>query len=122
MKFLRKILAIILGLSPISPAFASQTVTYFHNDAAGSPMAATDSAGALVWKENYTPFGNRLGNQPASSNNDIWFTGKPYDQNTGLSYFGARYYDPVLGRFAGTDPKAPDANDFHSFNRFAYAN
>ncbi|MEM1432003.1 MAG: RHS repeat-associated core domain-containing protein, partial [Pseudomonadota bacterium] len=32
------------------------------------------------------------------------FTGKYLDDDTGLYYFGARYYDPALGRFVTPDP------------------
>lgn len=97
-------------------------VTYYHNDAAGSPMLATNAAGNVVWKENYRPYGDKLNNQAASSENSIGFTGKPYDANTGFVYMGARYYDPVLGRFAGIDPEGFREEDLHSSNRYAYAN
>jgi RHS repeat-associated protein len=32
------------------------------------------------------------------------FTGKELDEETGLYYFGARYYDPRTNLFAATDP------------------
>ena len=32
------------------------------------------------------------------------FTGKELDEETGLQYFGARYYDPVRVRWANPDP------------------
>lgn len=32
------------------------------------------------------------------------FTGKERDQESGLDYFGARYYGSALGRFASPDP------------------
>ncbi|MBC3863703.1 RHS repeat-associated core domain-containing protein [Undibacterium jejuense] len=76
----------------------------------------------MVWKENYRPYGERLNNQAASTNNKLWFAGKPYDTATGLSYMGARYYDPVIGRFMGVDPKGVDPENIYSFNRYAYAN
>ena len=102
---------------------STSEVTYFHNDISGSPMLATDASGAVVWKENYRPYGERI-NNPASSNanNKLWFAGKPFDAATGLSYMGARYYDPVLGRFMGVDPATVDPGNVHSFNRYAYAN
>ncbi|MFZ6688393.1 RHS repeat domain-containing protein [Undibacterium sp. SXout11W] len=76
----------------------------------------------MVWKENYRPYGDRLNNQAASANNKLWFAGKPYDTATGLSYMGARYYAPVIGRFMGVDPKGVDPENIHSFNRYAYTN
>ena len=104
-----------------SPA-TGETITFFHNDASGTPMLATDASGALLWKETYRPYGERLNNQPASGNNQLWFGGKPHDANTGLTYMGARYYDPMLGRFVGIDPADFDPGNIHSFNRYAYAN
>jgi RHS repeat-associated protein len=105
-----------------SVSVGAQTVTYFHNDPTGTPILATDSSGAVVWKENYRPYGDRLNNQAASSSNKLWFAGKPYDGNTGLSYMGARYYDPILGRFMGVDPKGVTPEQLHSFNRYSYGN
>ncbi len=113
--------AFAIGTSFVLGANA-QTVTYFHNDPTGTPILATDSSGAVVWKENYRPYGDRLNNQAASSSNKLWFAGKPYDGNTGLSYMGARYYDPILGRFMGVDPKGVTPEQLHSFNRYSYGN
>lgn len=103
-------------------ALASESVTYYHNDVAGTPVLATDASGAVVWKETYLPYGKKQTNAAASANNRIGFTGKPYDSATGLSYFGARYYDPLVGRFNGIDPQGFDEGNLHSFNRYAYAN
>ena len=112
--------ALLLCAAPLLTT--AQTVTYFHNDAAGTPLLATDAAGAVVWKESYQPYGAKLNNQPASLGNRIGFAGKPFDNASGLSYAGARYYDPVLGRFMGVDPAAVEPGSVHGFNRYAYAN
>ena len=101
---------------------ATDVTTYFHNDVSGTPMLATDAAGQVVWKETYRPYGQKLTNSVAADGNKVGYAGKPFDNNTGLSYMGARYYDPMLGRFTGIDPKEVDPNDLHSFNRYAYAN
>ena len=102
----------------------AQTVTHFHNDISGTPMLATDAAGNVVWKENHRPYGERVLKQAANNNstNKIGFAGKPFDDQTGLSYMGARYYNPVIGRFMGVDPVGFQENNIHSFNRYAYAN
>ena len=92
---------------------------------------ATDSLGGTLWKENYdqrkslwdTPFGDRvIKDATATSNNRQWFAGKPQDSETGLSYFGARYYDPAVGRFMGIDAARFSEGNLHSFNRYAYGN
>lgn len=97
------------------------TVRYLHNDVSGSPLVESDAAGTMVWKEHYQPYGTRVVNAPNSTDNKLWFTGKPYEPVSGLSYMGARYYDPVIGRFHGVDPKPVDPGNPNSFNRYAYA-
>jgi hypothetical protein len=42
-------------------------------------MLATDGAGAVIWKENYRPYGERLNNQAGSSKNKLGFAGKQFD-------------------------------------------
>lgn len=120
-KAVRRVIASVVAMSVTFGATA-QTITYYHNDVSGTPIAATDAAGNLLWKESYRPYGEKLIRQATSSFNQIGFHGKPFDDNTGLSYMGARYYDPVLGRFLGTDSVGFDTSNIHSFNRYAYAN
>ena len=112
----------LAGLLGSVDAQAADIVTYYHNDISGTPLLATDAAGNVLWKESYQPYGDKLNKQPASAGNKVGFAGKPYDGNTGLSYMGARYYDPVIGRFMGIDPKGFDEGNLHSFNRYTYAN
>lgn len=101
---------------------SAQIITYFHNDLSGTPMVATDASGNVVWKENYRPYGDRLNNPAAGANNRIGYAGKPFDAGTGLGYMGARYYDPLLGRFMGVDPAAVAPENLNGINRYAYAN
>jgi len=115
--------ALLLAALLTTPgALAQATVTYFHNDAAGTPWLATNQSGAVLWKENYLPYGYRQKVEPASADNTLWFAGRPYDPDTGMTYMGARYYMPLLGRFTGMDPKEMNPEQIHSFNRYAYAN
>ena len=115
-------LGIFFSLCACEVGVAGETTTFFHNDAAGSALMATDINGGIVWRETYRPYGDRVIKSPKSSNNAIWFTGKPQDEQTGLSYYGARYYDPILGRFMSVDPAQISLENLHSFNRYAYAN
>jgi len=105
----------------VTSAQALDTVVYYHTDIAGTPLAATDASGNLLWKESYRPYGERLKKQDGGTN-AMWFSGKPQDDETGLSYFGARYYDPVIGRFTGMDPNGFVESNIHSFNQYAYGN
>lgn len=99
-----------------------ETIVFLHNDFAGNTIAATDGTGAILWKESYRPFGDRINRDPAAGANRQWFGEKAEDAETGLSYFGARYYDSVTGRFVSPDPRGFEAANSHTFNRFAYAN
>lgn len=76
---------------------------YTHFDSQGSAVAATNAAGAVVWRERYAPFGEELINAAANDNN-TGYTGHLKDDATGLNYMQARYYDPIIGRFLATDP------------------
>ena len=105
----------------LNTALAEKTITYFHTDALGSVVAASDETGSLLWRKGYSPYGEKL-NDGEGKNNAIAYTGKPHDDVTGLTYMGARYYDPEIGRFMGMDPAGVQAANPMSFNRYAYAN
>ncbi|MFJ4257460.1 RHS repeat-associated core domain-containing protein [Pseudomonas monteilii] len=120
-RFARVLCTTLLCMAMVNNAMAA-VVTYYHNDISGSPIAATDAAGNLKWKESYKPYGDKLTRSAASSDNKIGFHGKAHDDSTGLSYMGARYYDPVLGRFTGVDPVDFQTDNLHSFNRYTYTN
>ncbi len=114
--------ALLFALMSGALAHAATTTTYYHNDLLGSPVAATDASGHVIWRESYRPYGERLTNDPASTGNDVWYTSRRQDADTGLVYMGARYYDPVAGRFVSKDPVGFDEGNIQSFNRYAYAN
>ena len=120
MKSLAASLAVAVATLSAAPAVAD-TVTYFHNDLVGSPMASTNQAGQVVWRETYRPYGDRQRLEPASSANEIWFTSRKEDPRTELIYMGARYYDPRIGRFLQPDAVGFVETNIHSFNRYAYA-
>src|SRR5213075_1508992 len=111
-----RILFALIGLLPLWVLAGS--VTYYHNDLAGSPAVATDASGQVIWRESYRPYGERLTNSAASAGNDVWFTSRRQDAETGLVYMGARYYDPVVGRFMSKDPVGFVEGSVHSHNRY----
>nr|WP_231133562.1 RHS repeat-associated core domain-containing protein [Capillibacterium thermochitinicola] len=84
--------------------------TYFyHTDHLGSTVLVTDEAGQAVWSTEYTPFGS-LTIAEGKLKRAAKFTGKDLDEDTGLYYFNARWYDSELGRFISEDPVKDGVN------------
>ena len=109
---------VYLGDKLIAEVDSSAGTSYVHTDALGSPVAKTNSAGALLSRTRYEAYGKTAaGTNP----NGIGFTGHVNDADTGLVYMQQRYYDPVAGRFLSVDPVVTDANTGGSFNRYEYA-
>jgi RHS repeat-associated protein len=74
----------------------------FLSDGQGSTSALTDSTGAIATQYTYEPFGNTSMAGVVSSNS-FQYTGREND-GTGLYFYRARYYNPVLQRFISQDP------------------
>ncbi len=121
-KIINAFFYILLSIFLVASVQADVLITYYHNDLLGSPVAATDENGTLLWQEEYMPFGERVEKDPKSKNNRQWHTGKPLDEATGLTYLGARYCDSKIGRFMAVDPVGVDPANLHSFNRYAFVN
>ena len=67
----------------------------------------TDITGTPSHYYNYLPFGEEMVAQNNSSYNNVYrFSAKELDEDTGLSYFGARYYDPKFSIWLSIDPLA----------------
>ena len=95
---------------------------YFHSDHIGSSNVITDGSGKIARVYEYDPYGLTTGEpREYTYSTDHLFTGKLFDTDTGLYYYGARYYDPELGRFIQPDTIVPYPDDPQSFNRYAYA-
>lgn len=94
---------------------------YYHNDHLGSPVATSNAQGELEWRAHFRPYGERQAEGGADVGS-IGYTGHMQDDANGLVYAGARYYDPVVGRFLAIDPVGVDASRPVSFNRYAYGN
>jgi len=75
-------------------------------DGNGNIIAWTDDAGATTTTRDFDAFGNVLTNQGTrwSASTPYGFSTKYEDVETGLLYYGYRYYDPVTGRWPSRDP------------------
>jgi len=66
---------------------------------------ANDPAGALVAKYEYDPYGGVTLAAGGYAADNVWrFSTKQFDAETGLGYWGYRYYSPTLGRWISRDP------------------
>jgi RHS repeat-associated protein len=107
----------LLSLATRDPQPAIQ---YYHHDALGSTVNLTAPTGAVLVSYILDPWGH-IRRQNGSSINRHIFTGQEHDENTGLIYFGARYYDPDIARFITQDPYLGDSNTPPSLDRYLYA-
>ena len=79
-------------------------VFYYHSDHLGSTSYITDRDGNATQFVSYKPYGEALVDEHATSFESPWkFNGKELDSKTGLYYYGARYYEPVLALWYGVD-------------------
>ncbi|MBU6951607.1 RHS repeat domain-containing protein [Hahella sp. HN01] len=115
------VLIALITLLGVGQASAARKVTFYHTDAQGTVVAASDEEGKLLWRKSYTPYGVQV-NEEGVLKEKLSYTGKPYDQSSGLTYMGARYFDSELKRFISTDPVEFSERSLMSFNRYAYAN
>jgi RHS repeat-associated protein len=87
-------------------------VSYLTNDHLGSPRIYTDQNGAVIARHDYHPFGEEIvgiGNRTAelgyaSDSIRKQFTGYQRDNEIGLDFAQARYYNNQHGRFTSVDP------------------
>ena len=85
----------------------------------GSTQLAINDTTGTVSRERYLPFGQRRGGDDLPFT-DRGFLGKIEDASTGLTYLGARYYDPAIAKFISTDPEL-DLRTPEWANPYSYA-
>ena len=78
---------------------------YYQPDHLGSSSYITNLDGEVVQHIEYVPFGEVF----IEERNDVWntpylFNAKEFDEETGMYYYGARYYEPRLSLWISVDP------------------
>lgn len=96
----------------ISGLTASKALSRFRLDNyLNSNMMELDSEGRIISYEEYYPFGGTSFKATRSWGIEVpmsryRYLGKERDEETGLYYFGLRFYAPWLGKWISADPKA----------------
>jgi RHS repeat-associated protein len=106
---------------------------YTTSDHLGSPRVITDSGAIVKSRHDYKPFGEEIGAGIGARTEAMGyllvsdglrqkFTSKERDNETGLDYFGARYYARTQGRFTSPDLPFMDQWELNpqSWNLYSY--
>ena len=98
---------------PIAVTKAGSTF-FYHQDGLGTVTELTDSTGAVAKSYAYDAYGN-LVDQTGTVDQPYTYTGGELDSETGLYYYRARAYDPIIARFFQVDPLGFDSGDVNLY-------
>jgi RHS repeat-associated protein len=101
---------------------ASGSYEYYHNDGLGSTRQISNDSQSVTQTTTFDAFGN-VESSTGSSNNVYKYAGQwgyRNDGDDGLMHMGARYYDPLVGRFLSADTWLGEITRPQSLNRYAY--
>ncbi|GAA0403872.1 hypothetical protein Acor_24730 [Acrocarpospora corrugata] len=107
----------------LGTAGPDQLIRFQFGDRLGSARLELDGQARVLSYEEFTPYGStsyQAVSGQVESPKRYRFTGKERDEETGLSYHGARYYAPWLGRWASCDPRG--LADGTNLYRYAHDN
>ena len=93
------------GYGFIDNGIIEKNLYFYHPDHLGSSSYITDREGRITQHVEYIAFGEVLFEEHSvSPTMPYLFNGKELDTETGLYYYGARYYDPRVSLWLNTDP------------------
>jgi len=107
------------GIGGIISKITPTTADYYHYDGIGGVTGLTDSTGQIIQSYTYDAYGNLLTPQSPSPHG---FSTKEYSAKSGLIYFGARYYDPRVGRWITKEPMPENPFRPETLHRYTYCN
>ena len=121
---------VFAGNNRVASVFLDGTTQFYHTNHLGSSSVVTDQYGERKEQIEYYPFGTyrAVGNINGTYDFDpnfpdvfYTFTGQEDDDDLGLYNYGARLYDPVLGKFISPDGIVQAPDDPQTLNRYSYA-
>jgi RHS repeat-associated protein len=111
----------LAGASRVAMRTGTSAPVYFLQDHLGSTNLTTDSSGNFVAEIMYKPWGE-VRSVDGTTPTNYTYTGQ-YSNTAdfGLMYYGARWYDPSLSRFAQADSIIPHPTQgTQAWDRYAY--
>jgi RHS repeat-associated protein len=93
---------IYVGASHVA-TYADGTTYFNHADWLGTERVRTNMSGVACRTNTSLPFGDGESSTGGCFGSPNFFTGKERDSETGLDYFGARYYNSSIGRWITPD-------------------
>jgi len=94
---------------------------YYHSDHLRSTSVLTDKNGNRIQHHEYSAFGrDRFTESATAFSLSRRYTSQVLDEDTGLYFYNARYYDPELARFIQADSIIPSLSNPQHLNRYSY--
>ncbi len=93
---------------------------FYHYATLGTTTNLSDASGQIQVSYRTDPFGEITQQEGTSVNRQV-FTGHEHDEETGLIYMKARFYDPDVGRFLNQDTYLGESGTPPSLHRYLYA-
>lgn len=90
-------------VATIETSTSANNIFYNHTDHLGSVNVVTDASGTQTNLLDYFPYGSKR-IESGTNVGEREFIGQIFDDESGLSYLNARYYDGNRGRFISQDP------------------
>jgi len=114
---------VFAGKQRIATIKPNDETLFYMSDHLRSSTLVTDAGGIVVQRMDYEPYGAPIENSRSGNPSVLrhTYTGQEADFETGLMYYRARYYDPVVGMFISPDRFVASSFDPQAFNRYAYA-
>ena len=104
------------GYGFVDNGIREKNLYFYHPDHLGSSSYITDREGRITQHTEYIAFGEVLFEEHSTSKTIPYlFNGKELDTETGLYYYGARYYDPKVSIFLNVDPLAEKTHDPYGY-------
>jgi RHS repeat-associated protein len=97
------------------------TLSYLLGDHLGSSSVTTNASGVKTASALYKAFGETRYSSGALGT-DYKFTGQREQAELGLYFYGARWFDPSIGRFTSADTMIPSTQGTQAWDRYAFVN